>query len=323
MDVLPPLFEMDDYNSCLGNNGNYFCSVQGILDFSFQNSSIREFIKNLTTNKSTFDRSIIHRGLCIPKGGEYHDQNTIRSYSSSIINGRIRRDFNLTATVDDVTCIDNIKEVTSFDKVILNLELRHFKNSTTYLISYQSTISIWSSSFIGVIMGNLYYNKKHTVYSKTWKLNILWSLSCFGLTGISLLLCHTEVTDRLVAAVLGSLVKPMYTLGVGLGIWAMSYNFGGIMKRILENKNIVLLSNFTFCVYLLHTGVINVLHSSTYEPIVFNELVMIKDYFFTVIISFVLGIIVTLAIEEPGLILQKKYLPQVSKWVHQIKERNQ
>lgn len=45
MDVLPPLFEMDDYNSCLGNNGNYFCSVQGILDFSFQNSSIREFIK--------------------------------------------------------------------------------------------------------------------------------------------------------------------------------------------------------------------------------------------------------------------------------------
>ncbi|CAG9834552.1 unnamed protein product [Diabrotica balteata] len=40
----------------------------------------------------------------------------------------------------------------------------------------------------------------------------------------------------------------------------------------------------------------------------------VQDGIIVLILSFVFGIFVTLVIEEPGIMLQKTYLPQISKW---------
>ncbi|CAG9859867.1 unnamed protein product [Phyllotreta striolata] len=591
--ILLPLFELEDYGKCLGTEGNKYCNVQAKLDFSTQNETVRDYIRNLTTSKYLFDRSVIHRGICV-SASESQDSGSLQNYVSEAIHEKIQH-LNLNATVDDVICTEN-KEFTNYDFAVLiiltayfslittaticdvffkdgsgksddqeswcakinfpngflnlsmrnlwkrritspmnydyqkllsiqgvrlitmlyitvihifymfenlhisnpedlerlgagtifslftqaglfqvsiffmisswllviqiynlhdqqkeftlkhafililnryfrlvlivafniclarttfvrriagpgiffintlneracesnwtqtllfvnnfnflfdiclpmtwylsadfqlyvlniillyvkfkfrisgskfystflliilashgfllyyqdmgavfrvhlrNMEFRSLKQSNEYIVLYLCTLSKWSSSYIGVILGVVYYKSKSKVYAITWGKNIVWILSIFVSYTMSLALCFVNMRGIL-AAIIGSIVKPLHCLAYGIGILGMSHNFGGTMKRILENKYTIILSNFTFCVYLVQMPVILILVSKETEPLIFDGKYYFGLFCATLVISYILGILSTLSVEEPGLILQKKYLPQLPKWI--------
>ncbi|XP_028147666.1 O-acyltransferase like protein isoform X2 [Diabrotica virgifera virgifera] len=194
-----------------------------------------------------------------------------------------------------------------------NLEMRNFGKSSSIVVSYMSTSSIWPSSLIGIIMAHIYYGIRNTYIRKSKIIIYLWSMAFFGLPAIALYL-SSIIPNGYAPIILGSIVRPLYTLGVAVGILGMSQNIGGALRKWLKAKYVVFLSNFTYCVYLTHFGIIIILNRYTYSPLYVNFFRMVQDGIIVLILSFVFGIFVTLVIEEPGIMLQKAYLPQISKW---------
>lgn len=56
---------------------------------------------------------------------------------------------------------------------------------------------------------------------------LFWSILFFGLPTLSMYLSFYIKTDRLQAAIIGAVVKPLYAFGMGIGMLGMSYNIGG------------------------------------------------------------------------------------------------
>ncbi|CAH1110443.1 unnamed protein product [Psylliodes chrysocephalus] len=104
----------------------------------------------------------------------------------------------------------------------------------------------------------------------------------------------------------------MYTLGIGIGILGMSYNLGGIFKKVFENRYAVLFSNFSFSIYITHMSFPLMRHSYVLPDV--DYFVVVKDYIFVIPASLAFGILITLVIEEPLLSIQKKIVPQIKKY---------
>ncbi|XP_056638728.1 uncharacterized protein LOC130446473 [Diorhabda sublineata] len=228
------------------------------------------------------------------------------------------KDIKLYFTLLCTSCIIHGVRVYAHSDVIFKpsiraMEERYLRYSSLYMVQYMSTLSIWSSSVIGVILGDIYNKTKNITIKNTWPLTLLWA-SIFLFLPLLTMYIHYVDMRGLKAVILTCLSKPLYNLGIGVGIYGMSHNIGGIVKNLLESKYVVILSNFTYCVYLVHIGIIIAInkHISSNMEVTIGKLIW--DCIISISLSFICSVFITLIIEEPGEALQKKYLPQISKW---------
>ncbi|XP_050504575.1 uncharacterized protein LOC126883279 isoform X2 [Diabrotica virgifera virgifera] len=199
--------------------------------------------------------------------------------------------------------------------VIFNFDARETKlfildDSVDFAINYLSTFSTASSSCIGIILGVIYVNIKSKEFSNGNTLySIVWFLLFLGLPIFAVVLSTREGTG-FVTAIYGALVKPVYCLGLGIGVLGMALNLGGHMKKIYENKYVVFLSNFTFSGYICHWALLHFL-ISIHEPPTLSNGYIVTAYVILSAASIIVAIFFTIFVEEPLLSLQKAILPQI------------
>ncbi|XP_018571480.1 O-acyltransferase like protein-like [Anoplophora glabripennis] len=197
-----------------------------------------------------------------------------------------------------------------------------FVRSESCRILYLSTYSNWTTSLVGILLGIAYTKSKNNniVSNKNRKIiSILWFLIFFGLPCAVIFLARHEFTG-IRAAILGALVKPLFSLGIGIGILGMSHKMGGLIKHICENKCVVLMSNFSFCTYVFQFYVIFSKGIESYSLMQFELINLIKYYLlFDAPLAIIFGIICTLVFEQPGINLQKIFLPQIARRKEQRK----
>ncbi|KAG5875013.1 hypothetical protein JTB14_013656 [Gonioctena quinquepunctata] len=200
---------------------------------------------------------------------------------------------------------------------IRNLQHGQILNSLRFLVNYSSTYSISSCSFIGITFGAIYFRirNEENLRNTIWK--FLWICLFFGLPSLVVFISAYEFRG-LEAAILGPLLKPLFVVGFGVGILGMSQNIGGIVKRIFEWEPVVLLSNFTYCIYICQLPILIQTSGSLIE-IGFSDLV--KNCMSNIVFSIFIGILFTVSVEEPGITFQKMLIPQVVKYEEKKNEK--
>ncbi|KAG5875008.1 hypothetical protein JTB14_013653 [Gonioctena quinquepunctata] len=193
---------------------------------------------------------------------------------------------------------------------IRNLEHGQIMHSLRFFVNYLSTYSISSCSFIGIILGIIYFRIRNATIPRNIIREFLWICSFIGLPSLAVFIAGYEF-EGIEAAILGPLMKPLFVLGFGVGILGMSQNFGGVVKRIFEWEPVVLLSNFTYCIYLCHLPILLQIWG---QPIKIGFSHLVTDCISNVVFYIFIGILFTVAIEEPGITFQKMLIPQVEKY---------
>ncbi|CAG9859868.1 unnamed protein product [Phyllotreta striolata] len=189
-----------------------------------------------------------------------------------------------------------------------SLDIRHFRHSSVFLIAYSSTVSNMSASFLGVIFGAIYFKYKNIRIVRITQISLyLWVILFFGLP-LSAVFINLIEYNRLESSFIGSLIRPMFNLGMGIGILGMSYKLGGNIRKFLENKYAAFLSNISFCTYITHIAIVFIMNFKTTN---FNYIHYILDTIFLIPPCLLFGLVMTLLVEEPLLTLQKKFLPQI------------
>ncbi|CAH0549050.1 unnamed protein product [Brassicogethes aeneus] len=170
--------------------------------------------------------------------------------------------------------------------------------SFEFLLLYISTYSSASSFFIGIMFGWVYYENKNVDYnlSKWW--NIPWFLSAFGLPWLVLHISMYEFGGA-VSAVLGALVKPIFTFGFGILILGMANNLGGPIKKFFENKYFELLANITFSLYIFHFDIVFPRSIFAKKPIFLTKRYIFMNAGIDLITSTLLGFTMYMILELP------------------------
>ncbi|XP_056638827.1 uncharacterized protein LOC130446533 isoform X3 [Diorhabda sublineata] len=205
--------------------------------------------------------------------------------------------------------------VKHFGIILINRYFRsmfsyNLNKSLSFSIGYISTFANVSSSFIGVILGSVRFIYGDVKFSPSRRLILLWKTSVIVLPILALQLSIAEGRGW-IEAVLGSICRPMITLGAGLFLLGISFNLGGIMKRIMRNRYLVILGNFCFPIYVTHFIICRFAYTSV--PPRISNVIIVMDYLKTLAISIIVGIIFGLIVEEPFGSLQTSLLPQLGK----------
>ncbi|XP_050505765.1 O-acyltransferase like protein-like isoform X2 [Diabrotica virgifera virgifera] len=192
-------------------------------------------------------------------------------------------------------------------------ELHYWYSSLNFVVSYMSPASIWPSTLIGIIFGLVYIKTKNVNIKASVILNTIWCVTTLGLIYLSVRMGSVKI-NGVKRSMLGPIIKPLFCLGCAIGVYGMSHNLGGPVKKLMESKIFVVLSNFVYGIYLTHFLFLVLINKFNTEPIYINLWKMVQDYIISVILSLLFGIYFTLIVEEPGNMLQKKILPQITKW---------
>ncbi|CAG9834549.1 unnamed protein product [Diabrotica balteata] len=149
------------------------------------------------------------------------------------------------------------------------LEVRSIYHSLPYVVAYMSTSTLWSSSLIEVIFGIIYIKTKNRTIKPNTVLNIIWCSASVGLIYLAIKMGSIKINGTK-ASLLGCIIRPIFSLGCALGVYGMSHNLGGPIKKLMELKLFVVLSNCLYCVYLVHFASILMINRFSLEPIYFD-----------------------------------------------------
>ncbi|XP_057656350.1 O-acyltransferase like protein-like isoform X1 [Diorhabda carinulata] len=199
---------------------------------------------------------------------------------------------------------------TGFTPTMRSMFSYNLNKSLSFSIGYISTFANVSSSFIGVILGSVRFIYGDVKFSPSRRLILLWKTSVIVLPILALQLSIAEGRGW-IEAVLGSICRPMITLGAGLFLLGISFNLGGILKRMMRIRYLVILGNFCFPIYVTHFIICRFAYTSV--PPRISNVIIVMDYFKTLAISIIVGIIFGLIVEEPFGSLQTSVLPQLGK----------
>ncbi|CAG9859866.1 unnamed protein product [Phyllotreta striolata] len=194
---------------------------------------------------------------------------------------------------------------------VRNFEEIGVRTSEKFVWYYTSTYSIWGCSIVGLIFGTIYYNIKATPMKCNKMVTILGGILAVSFPLLALRLSSKQTDDRMEAAFLASVVKPLFNLGFAIGLLGMAKNYGGFLKKVFEWKFFVVMGNFTFFTYLIHMGPILLMHSLKDWPFYASSYQLILDFAKANAVCWPIGFLLSLIIEEPSLIIQRKFLPQV------------
>ncbi|KAL1502149.1 hypothetical protein ABEB36_007335 [Hypothenemus hampei] len=189
-------------------------------------------------------------------------------------------------------------------------QMRQLMKSMAIQNIYTAPLCSWTSSQIGILLGYFYFNNKEKKITINKKLQILWWLTFITLPLLVLKLSTKNYTG-VMEAIMGAILKPLFVFPFGLGFLGMSFGLGGVMKTLLESRIPQILSNVTYCTYLTHFFVVFA------KGVFLNKLLSYKVHHmifwatFDICLSFILGFLFTVLFENPGLYLQKKFIPQI------------
>ncbi|XP_018571478.1 uncharacterized protein LOC108911125 [Anoplophora glabripennis] len=116
---LPPVFKMEDYMECIEKNHSY-CKINAILkNRGYENNYLWNLINDSINDKNSYDRSIIHRVICVPKK-EALDLQSAKKFAELHLNEEIK-ETNLFALVEEIICTakNKVKIIEFYDQLLL------------------------------------------------------------------------------------------------------------------------------------------------------------------------------------------------------------
>ncbi|XP_044746770.1 O-acyltransferase like protein-like [Coccinella septempunctata] len=192
--------------------------------------------------------------------------------------------------------------------------------SNAFIWSY---IPVWCNSItymVGVIFGTIYFkHKQEKLFEENHK-KILWFLGFFGFPILALVAASYQYETRIYEILVSILARPLFGIGIGIGILGMATRTGGLIKIILELKPLVFLANFCYCVYLSHYAFVFVRILRQDEIVDLSMFYIAKYTLIDYTLSFSFGALVYMAVEHPFIQLQKLILPQVKTKKESIEE---
>ncbi|KAJ8973301.1 hypothetical protein NQ317_002786 [Molorchus minor] len=178
---------------------------------------------------------------------------------------------------------------------------------------YSSTYANMATYIVGLCTGYIYFKMKNNTSSSFVEkpvYKLLWWAAFFGLPTLVIIWSSYYYT-RLYSALLCGILKPLYALGIGIGIIGMSQQLGGIAKKICEWSPAVYLGNLTYSTYLVHYGIVFYRTATVKQPLYVSDYVLLTSFLCDAILSFVCGFLTHIFVELPALQLQNYLVPQV------------
>ncbi|CAH0550005.1 unnamed protein product [Brassicogethes aeneus] len=182
-------------------------------------------------------------------------------------------------------------------------------NSTTLFFLYFNTVSCASTFILGLIFGTIYFKYRDTdIFQNKILLVLFWMCWIFPFSAVWI---SSNFNFRGgLGAIIGSLLKPLFTLGFSIFVLGLSQNRGGILKRFCELRNFEIIANFCFCTYLFHfTVVFEKLHTQT-TLLNLSVLSLAEILASDLSKSFLIGFFMFFILEKPVYNLQKMFGPK-------------
>ncbi|KAK9891018.1 hypothetical protein WA026_013351 [Henosepilachna vigintioctopunctata] len=179
-----------------------------------------------------------------------------------------------------------------------------------FLISYMGTECSLVTYVIGFMFGSIYVENKHRNMFDTRIKKVFWFVSFFGLPIITSLF-YAYDSWRILETIRAITFRPLFSLGVAIGILGMATSAGGCIKKFFEWRPLVFMGNFSYSVYMFHFPMIFLKLSMKTTMIYFNHMDCIISVLQDLVLSFIIGILMYIIFEHPCLQLQKMFLPQV------------
>ncbi|CAG9766402.1 unnamed protein product [Ceutorhynchus assimilis] len=175
---------------------------------------------------------------------------------------------------------------------------------------YTSTYANMASYMVGLAIGRFYFALDKGNVTLSGKHLLL--LKCvFCTLPIAIILISSQEYSRTITIVLIGLVKPLYALGIGAGILAMSQQKTDLVKTVCELPWVLFLGNFTYSTYVVQFGIVFYRTAAAYEPYFLSDSVLLTSFFQDVVLSIFCGFLMHIFLEMPALQLQKMFVPQI------------
>ncbi|XP_019871060.2 nose resistant to fluoxetine protein 6 isoform X2 [Aethina tumida] len=181
-------------------------------------------------------------------------------------------------------------------------------------ILYFSTIANTNTFILGLCFGLIYYKKtrKEQYLYNNKTMSVIFYLSG-SLSFIVLFITSTYNHRGVLGALVGSLLKPIFCLGICIFLLGVAEGRGGIVKKICEAKIFSVVANFTYCTYIFHFAVVFQKHITQRNLLNLNMFTLMYIFLTDVFQSFWVGFVMYFLIEKPMQNLQKTYGPKTSK----------
>ncbi|XP_056634091.1 O-acyltransferase like protein-like [Diorhabda sublineata] len=190
-----------------------------------------------------------------------------------------------------------------------NSKMDNFR-SFKFNAMYSSTYCNMATYMLGLTCGYAYLHLKNVEIPSKTVTEFLWFTSFFGLPVLVLGISSYHFS-RLTNALLSGILKPIYALGIGIGVFGISKGLGGLTKKICEWKPAVLLGKLTYSTYIVHYGIVFHRTAVTTKPLYISDYVLLKSFIGDATISFFFGFLVYLVFETPASNMQNLLVPQV------------
>ncbi|KAJ8911702.1 hypothetical protein NQ315_013164, partial [Exocentrus adspersus] len=177
---------------------------------------------------------------------------------------------------------------------------------------YSSTYANMATYMVGIYIGYLYSRNGMENVFLTNQRKLTWLLAFLGLPALVIAASSYYYTG-LLSALLSGILKPLYALGIGIGILGMSQRTGGIIKSVCEWQPAVFMGDFTYSTYIVHYGIVFYRTAVAKQPLYLSDYVLITSFIWDAVLSFFCGFLMHLFVEMPAFQLQKKLVPQVRK----------
>ncbi|KAG5895118.1 hypothetical protein JTB14_008555 [Gonioctena quinquepunctata] len=184
----------------------------------------------------------------------------------------------------------------------------------TYLlyVLYTSFYTNFGSYGIGLIFGGLYHKYKSHAFKVNESITYSWLLVSFGFPISAVYLSMFEY-PRLITGIVGATLKPMFSMGIAVGILGISHGIGGIIKSICEWDVAVFLAKWTYCTYLVHFGIVFGRYLMLTDLVHLNDEILVKSVFSDLAQSCAAGLVLHLLVERPATnILQRILSPKTA-----------
>ncbi|KAG5898237.1 hypothetical protein JTB14_029616 [Gonioctena quinquepunctata] len=162
---------------------------------------------------------------------------------------------------------------------------------TSFYINY-------GSYGVGLLFGVLYHRYKNHNFNFSRVDTCLWLLLFFGLPFIAIYGMLFEYS-RLVSAILGPTLKPLFALGIAIGLFGMTNGLGGFIRRICEWDFAEFVARWTYSTYLIHFFVVFGRHLRSDGLVDISIEMMCKSAVADMFQSFIAGLVLHLIIERP------------------------
>ena len=205
------------------------------------------------------------------------------------------------------------------------------------LISFGDSIAYWTIYYqapwyrtqpylIGIFVGWILrrYRREEVKLPKAvavlgWMLSIDTALSVvYGLTeymgdsigsemsdAIAESLEDAENDDEYETWIYGSFHRLAWAASVSWLIFACHYGYGGAINWFLSSKAFVPLSRLSYCTFLVHYNLMNVVYATVKTPIYYSRVGQVYAYLGHLSISIALALIASIAFEAPLIALEK------------------